>query len=452
MGQKGDYMSALIMNDRSRGRSYLSKSSDGWNEIGTDGQSEVHYEGGHFSMNAGGANRRTAATVRCVTAQPFGSIQIGLEMDKDMYSESDVVSGSFDYAVQGNLFYNMTYNVEYGFSQNQNTPEGVQTWYRGEDLYINKDSKTFQWTLANGTPLANSYMWIRMTIHLVDMDIDVYEYALCVFVSGNYMSIDISSFSGGRVEGKYSALSKSSDDASVAIQYILSDGFVEPTEEDWKNATEVQAILGYDNSYSFNVSSEYLTDLWVRVKMTMNNGDKGFSDARTVMVYPSFDTHTASDIQTNPYKYYILTVKNRRLTKFLSSNDNNNGVVISDMTKVYTENSKHIFQIVDYQQLPVGSGFSDGTYYYWNIGTGKLRHASSDKYLTSGTGLSDESNAAPFQFSSNWNNVGGNSTVDIIYSNNVYLYTNNDYQRLWIDANWRSYPYEWQLFPVLPPK
>lgn len=282
------------------------------------------------------------------------------------------------------------------------------------------------------------------------------------------IAFDKSSYAvGGGVTGMYTASVEGYDISSVSVQYALSDDYAAPLEDEWVDSG---LNLGSSVNEAFSLSdltTEYVNDLWVRLKVTIGE-DFFYSVADKSLLFPN-TTHTASDIFSNSKgRYYLFTFRNNR-DKYLSVNSNGYAEVsslasgVSSIKDLYANSSAHIFIIDSFEFLEqTGNvGYTDGTYYYYNIGKGLLKHYATGKYLyfdgtDDNTPLylvdsSDDVIATSFQFSSSWANNGDGSTVDIIYANNTYLYTDGDYLNLWLNTKWNSNNYQWILYPIPAP-
>lgn len=457
VGQKGDYMNAQVLADKSRGRGYVSKSPDGWSETGTDGKQSVYYQGGHFNIDAGGANRRTAATVRCVKAEPFGSIQIILSSDRNSYVYGETVSGTYDYVVQGDAMYNMTQTIQYGFSDNPDSYSGVQDWFDGE---LDTENGAFRWTLDGaGLPNEIKYMWIKMTIALTDLDVTIDKYICCTYYPDTYVEkLDIALEQGRYVfgnviRGKYSAMVVGDSDAEVEVQYVVSSGFSTPDENSWKTGAVLDQAEDAEFSFSVNVNEpEYLTYLWVRIKVVYDDKTV-YSDEYSCLFQPqSIVSCPPSDISEDAL-YVLIPLYNDN--RYLAVNDGTNAALYS-IDSMLDDNRNYVFVIESIEQ--VGSNvITDGKgNNYYNVIKGVVKHYATGKYLWwDGTDdntpltLSD-SNKTAFYFCSDWNGGGDTSTMDIRVdeNNNYNLYTNTGYSNLWINSNWNSNQWQWRLVQI----
>lgn len=456
VGQKGDYMNAQVLADKSRGRGYVSKSPDGWDETGTDGKQSVYYQGGHFNIDAGGANRRTAATVRCVKAEPFGSIQIVLTSDRNSYGYGETVSGTYDYVVQGDAVYNMTQTIQYGFSDNPDSYSGVSVWFDGE---LDTENGAFRWILDDaGLPNEIKYMWIKMTIALTDLDVTIDKYICCTYYPDTYVEkLDIALEQGRYVfgnviRGNYSAVVVGDSDAEVEVQYVVSNGFSIPDENSWKTGSVLDQAEDAEFSFSVSVDApKYLTYLWVRIKVVYDDKTV-YSDEYSCLFQPqSIVSCPPSDISEGAL-YVLIPLGNDN--RYLAVNDGTNAALYS-INSMLDDNRNYVFVIESIEQ--VGNHvITDGKgYYYHNVKKGVIKHYATGKYLwwdgiNDNTPLTLSDSGTAFYFCSNWNGAGDTSTMDIRVNENYNynLYTNTGYSNLWINSNWNSNQWQWRLVQI----
>ena len=275
-----------------------------------------------------------------------------------------------------------------------------------------------------------SYKWeinrIKDPVAKVTLDLDQNRYS-----------------SGGAITGIYSESLAGPDDAVLSIQYALSDGFSSPSQSDWK---DVQATFNASTFSIGDVSSQYLTDLWIRAKLSWNNTETIYSVADHSLLLPSNTaTHTADDIYNNSSRYYVISSIASSLEKFITVSDNSS-LVVTSSDMVYDGAS--VFFIDDFAPIEDGT-FTDGSTAYYNVGYGVLKHYDTGLYVKSDLTLTkDKAEAVKLYFCSEWNNQGDNSNVDVLSDEGVFLCWNES--RLYFNEGVSS-SYKWIFTPVQEP-
>ena len=469
VGQKGDYMNAQVLADKSRGRGYVSKSPDGWEETGTDGKQSVNYQGGHFNIDAGGANRRTAATVRCVKAEPFGSVQIYLTSEKDRYSYGETVSGTYEYVVHGDVMYNMEYDVQYGFSSSSSSSSSVTEWFEGT---IDEENFSYQWILNGaGLPQEKQFMWIKMSVKLTDMDVVIDKSICCTYLPENSFDASIT-FEKGRyifsdaddITGTYTVLTNDQN-ADVKIEFAVSDGFSEPSS--WIEAT---SSLSLGDNCKFNISAKvndtdisYVTDLWLRLKVTLSDSEVKYSDPIQCLLFPDIVASSASkyDVLNTPpaklsvYDYYVLSMRFKEFSHVLAFNDDEQGIILPAQ-RIYADNKRHIVQVSDIASGNYINNTSYNTQYKC-----KMKAAYNGKYLywdSSSSAIKLTSNseqASEFVFCCDWGKIPGTDKdfVEIyVLNQNKYLRWDNMVSNGLLTIGGAGNSYQWIVAKILQPK
>ncbi len=438
VGQKADYMTSHVLTTQHRGRGYVS-SSNSWTEVGTEGMKEFSYNG-YFTKD--GANRRTAASVRCVKADPFGSVQLIVETDAESYICTDKVTGTFDYLVQGGLMYNKELRVQFGFSDNPDSYADITQWYDGT---VDLVTKRIEYNIDRSIlpSLTKSYyVWVKMVVVLTDLNnTEIIEYTNCKY-NPNLMHVsDIAyDYRTGAVDGVYS-IQTNFVDANYNLQYAVTYGVNEPGDSNWETVKPVEQ--GNNMNFSFTpITDSVFPNIWVRLIATVG-GEYVYGEPRNISTRPDV-TMTADNVVNGGG--YVIAFDD--WTSFVGSSDGNSVTYSSNDPNIDT----NVFVVEDWEKLTSETSYKDpnGSKYY-KVGQCYLKHKGTGKYLKDpGTGgsptLVDKESATIVQISSQWgNDPNDNNAVDILSANGRYL-CRGDNGSLYFNNGVVSDRYKWLIY------